>query len=190
MRGKKQSRRRYVMPRDPRTPGQMRARAALGAASKAYSDCWEVTEEERRQLRAAGSKLWSRRRLGQRGRLTGQQVLIRLRCAGQEGQIRRPKAEIRGPTRGGRGGTCERSTWERCRVATAVLARYHREGWETGWRSRNGEWRMENGERGGRGIQHEAVQNGCRGDLCRGGKRRRRARDTPLRDIEFGACAP
>lgn len=37
MRGNKQCRRRYVCPRDPRTPGQLRSRQTFGAASKAWS---------------------------------------------------------------------------------------------------------------------------------------------------------
>jgi hypothetical protein len=68
------SRRRYVKPRDPRTPGQLRARAALAAASKAYN--WTLTEEQREACRAAGEKLQTRPRLYQSGRLTGQQYHI------------------------------------------------------------------------------------------------------------------
>jgi hypothetical protein len=70
MRNGKQCRRRYVKPRDPHTPGQLRSRAALAAASKAYS--WALTEEQRQECRAAGAKVRSRPRLAQSGRLTGQ----------------------------------------------------------------------------------------------------------------------
>jgi hypothetical protein len=37
LRGNKQCRRRYVVPKDPCTPNQLRCRAALAAASKAWS---------------------------------------------------------------------------------------------------------------------------------------------------------
>ena len=70
VRNGKQCRRRYVKPRDPRTAGQLRSRAAFAAASKAYS--WALTEEQRQECRAAGAKVHSRPRLGQSGPLTGQ----------------------------------------------------------------------------------------------------------------------
>ena len=70
VRNGKQCRRRYVKPRDPRTAGQLRSRAAFAAASKAYS--WGLTEEQRQECRAAGAKVQSRPRLGQSGPLTGQ----------------------------------------------------------------------------------------------------------------------
>ena len=74
VRNGKQCRRRYTKPRDPRTPEQLRLRAAFGAASKAYSQV--LTEEQRQECRAAGAKVRSRPRLGQSGPLTGQQYLI------------------------------------------------------------------------------------------------------------------
>jgi len=74
MRNGKQRRRRYVKPKDPRTPKQLQVRAALAAASKAYS--WELTEEQRAECRTAGAKIRSRPRLYQSGPLTGQQYHI------------------------------------------------------------------------------------------------------------------
>ena len=75
MRDGKQWRRLYVTPRDPRTPRQMHCREGFGAASR--NDSHSLTDEQRTACIAAGAKLWSRRRLGQRGRLTGQQYSIR-----------------------------------------------------------------------------------------------------------------
>ena len=69
VRNGKQYRRRYVKPRDTRTPEQLRLRAAFGAASKAYS--WALTEEQRQECRITGAKVQSRPRLGQSGPLTG-----------------------------------------------------------------------------------------------------------------------
>ena len=74
-----QCRRRYTKPRDPRTPEQLRLRAAFGAASKAYS--WALTEEQRQEDRAAGAKVRSRPRLAQSGPLSGQQYSIRRKAA-------------------------------------------------------------------------------------------------------------
>lgn len=70
VRNGKQCRRRYVKPIDPRTPKQLKVRAALAAASKTYS--WELTEKQREECRAAGAKIQSRPRLYQSGPLTGQ----------------------------------------------------------------------------------------------------------------------
>jgi hypothetical protein len=81
LRGNKQCRRRYVLPTDPRTPGQLRSRAAFGAASKAWSESCQLTEEDRRSWRAAGAKVQSRVRLGQSGPLTGQQHYVGRNCA-------------------------------------------------------------------------------------------------------------
>ena len=74
-------RRRYVRPKDPRTPKQLRARAVLGAASKAWSSSECFTEEQRQGLRAAGAKVQSRSRLAQSGPLTGQQFFVGKSCA-------------------------------------------------------------------------------------------------------------
>ena len=79
MRNGKQCRRRYTKPRDPRTPEQLRLRAAFGAASKAYS--WALTEEQRQECRAAGAKVRSRPRLAQSGTLTGQQYSLQRKAA-------------------------------------------------------------------------------------------------------------
>ena len=80
MRGRKLCRRRYVVPRDPRTPGQLRARAAFGAASKAWSHSPLLTEEGRQAWGREGAKLRSRPRLGQSGRLTGQLHYVGCNC--------------------------------------------------------------------------------------------------------------
>jgi hypothetical protein len=71
----KQRRRRYVKPRDPRTPGQVGSRADFGAATSAYSK--RLTEEQRKNCRRHGAKLQTRVRLWQSGPLTGQQFYIR-----------------------------------------------------------------------------------------------------------------
>ena len=81
MRGSKQCRRRYIRPKDPRTPKQLRAREVLGAASKAWSSSECFTEEQRQGLRAAGAKVQSRPRLAQSGPLTGQQFFVGKSCA-------------------------------------------------------------------------------------------------------------
>jgi hypothetical protein len=82
MRGRKQCRRRYVVPRDPRTVGQLRARATFAAASKAWSHDPQLTEEQRHAWRVKAAKIQSRPRLAQSGPLTGQQLFVGRRCAG------------------------------------------------------------------------------------------------------------
>ena len=84
MRGNKQCRRRYVVPRDPRTAGQLRARAAFGAASKTWSHSQELTEEQREAWRTEAAKVQSRPRLGQSGPLTGQQHFVGRKCAREQ----------------------------------------------------------------------------------------------------------
>ena len=74
LRGNKQHRRRWVRPKDPRTPGQLHNRARLGTASRKYSAV--LTDEERDACVAAGAKRQSRRRMGQSGSLTGQQYSV------------------------------------------------------------------------------------------------------------------
>ena len=59
----KQCRRRYVVPKDPRTAKQLERRTAFGAVSHAYSHGPEVTQQDRRRLQAAGSQVRSRPRL-------------------------------------------------------------------------------------------------------------------------------
>ena len=78
MRGNKQCRRRWVKPRDPRTPTQLRYRAALVAAAKAWSDGQFMTEEDRLAWCAAAKKVRSRPRLTQSGPLTGQLYFVAL----------------------------------------------------------------------------------------------------------------
>jgi hypothetical protein len=70
VRGGKQHRRHYTRPKDPRTPAQLRCRARLKAASRAYSR--SLTQAQREACIAAGAKVRSRPRLGQSGPLTGQ----------------------------------------------------------------------------------------------------------------------
>jgi hypothetical protein len=84
VRNGKQCRRRYVVPKDPRTAKQLERRTAFGAASHAYSHGPEVTQEDRRRLQAAGSQVRSRPRLRQSGPLTGQQYHVGKSCKNQE----------------------------------------------------------------------------------------------------------
>src|ERR1035437_2736820 len=69
-RGRGQYWRRPVVPHNPRTATQRRARAILSAVSKAWSEL--LTEPERRAWMAAGRKVRSHPRLGQAGPLTGE----------------------------------------------------------------------------------------------------------------------
>jgi hypothetical protein len=80
MRGNKQCRRRYVVPRDPRTPSQLRCRAAFTAASKAWSHSPALTPEDRQAWIAAAAKVQSRVRLNQSGPLTAQQHYVGRTC--------------------------------------------------------------------------------------------------------------
>ena len=73
--GGKQCRRRWVRPKDPRTPAQVQNRARLAAASRKYSTV--LTERERDAFIAAGARCRSRPRLGQSGPLTGSQYSVR-----------------------------------------------------------------------------------------------------------------
>jgi hypothetical protein len=68
--------RRYVVPKDPRTPTQQRSRAAFGAASKAWSENNTLTQEQRDAWYAEAAKIKSRPRLGQSGPLTAQQHIV------------------------------------------------------------------------------------------------------------------
>jgi hypothetical protein len=81
MRDSNLCRRKYVVPKDPRTTGQLRARAALTAASKAWSHHPQLTEEHRRDWRVAGAKVRSRPRLYQSGPLTGQMYFVARNCS-------------------------------------------------------------------------------------------------------------
>jgi hypothetical protein len=79
MRGNKQCRRRYVRPRDPRTPAQLGVRQTFGAASKAWSSAG-LSPQERQDVRAAAKKVQSRPRLRQSGHLFGQQYFVQQAC--------------------------------------------------------------------------------------------------------------
>ncbi len=71
---RKQRKRHYAPPKDPRTWAQLVCRGRLGNASKRYNG---VLTEERRQACIAGAeKVRSRPRLGQCGWLTGQQFWV------------------------------------------------------------------------------------------------------------------
>ena len=95
MRGNKQCRRRWVKPKDPRTAGQLRTRAAFAAAMKAWSEGQGMTQDDQRAWCAAAQKIWSRPRLNQSGPLTGQQYFVGLNCARAEeglGMLLKPPA--------------------------------------------------------------------------------------------------
>ena len=77
--GNKQCRRRWVRPKDARTPAQRQNRARLGAASRKYSAV--LTNRQQAACIAAGARRQSRPRLGQSGPLTGQQYLVRKQYA-------------------------------------------------------------------------------------------------------------
>jgi len=163
----KQRRRRYFVPNDPRTPAQLRCRAAFSAASREWSHNQDMTNEERQECRVAGAKVRSRPRLGLWGWLTGQQYHVRRRCGKAEGrgqeavrgkcESRRPKAEgsakseTRGPKGLGRAGGLRsagrvgrsRSTWEQYRIGS-VAGPWQVRG-SAGRRMCSAEWRMENG---------------------------------------------
>ncbi len=130
VRNGKQQRHLYVKPKDPRTPRQFNWRARFAAASRKYSQ--SMTDEERDACIAAGAKLRSRSRLGQSGRLTGQQYSIKRDCARrvQEGAVRAEKAKKRRQTQ-----EISRSTSEQRRTATGLPPGQHRG--DTGRLSRN-----------------------------------------------------
>ena len=69
----------YVKPHDPKTPKQRYWRGRLGAASRSYSA--SLSEAQRKACIAAGAKRRSRQRLGQSGRLTGQQHWVGQECS-------------------------------------------------------------------------------------------------------------
>ncbi len=81
MRGRKQYRRRYVVPKDPRSPKQLRCRAAFGAASLLWSHSEQLSDQDRDHWIAAAGRIQSRPRLGQSGPLTGQQYFVGRQCA-------------------------------------------------------------------------------------------------------------
>ena len=103
--GSKQHRRRYIKPKDPRTPNQLRWRKRLGDASRAYSA--GLSDGQQDACIAAGSKVKSRPRFGQWGWLTGSAVSRRRESARRRSVRRRkPPAEgkIRKPYRKWRNG--------------------------------------------------------------------------------------
>ena len=66
-------RRRYVVPRDPRTPAQRRSRGAVCKASKAWSENQPLTRAQRDAWYAAAAKIEFRARLYTSGFRTAQQ---------------------------------------------------------------------------------------------------------------------
>jgi hypothetical protein len=69
-------RRRYVVPRDPRTPAQRRSRGAFGKAAKAWSENVPLTEAQRHAWYATAAKIKSSFRLGLSGFRTAQQHFV------------------------------------------------------------------------------------------------------------------
>jgi len=116
MLGSKLCRRRYVVPKDPRTAGQLRVRAAFGAASKEWSHSRRLTEEQREAWRRKAKKVRSHPRLGQSGPLTGQQDYVGWKCAkkqiggAENAECRTQKAEATSQGVQARG--IGQSTWE------------------------------------------------------------------------------
>lgn len=94
MRGGKQCRRRYVVPRDPRTPAQLFFRAALDTSSKEWSS-GRLAEEERQACRAAGARVKTRRRLGQGGTQTGQLYFVGRACSRRAAEVGCQQADVR-----------------------------------------------------------------------------------------------
>jgi hypothetical protein len=74
MRNGRQCQREHVIPADPRTPAQRRARGAVTAAATAGSNL--LTDEQRDAWSVAAEKIQSHPRLGQSGPLTWQQHFI------------------------------------------------------------------------------------------------------------------
>jgi len=128
--GRKQHRHLYVKPRDPRTPLQLYWRACFGAASKKYSAA--LTDEQQDACTAAGAKLPCRKRLGESGRLTGQQWLIRREYAAHQQSSARSaeKAQKSLQTQG-----ISVSTWDTHRHISGITPGPHRRA--TGRTSKN-----------------------------------------------------
>ncbi len=85
VRNAKQFRRRYVVPTDRRTPGQLRTRATFGAAAKYWSHSDQLSDPARQAWETAANQVQSRPRLEQSGPLTGQQYFVGCACKGQCG---------------------------------------------------------------------------------------------------------
>jgi hypothetical protein len=119
--GNKQCRRRWVRPKDPRTPAQRQNRARLAAASHKYSAL--LTNRQQAACIAAGAKRQSRPRLGQSGPLTGQQYSVRKQYAATvqaEVQSTRIPAKVPRPQR------LTRPTWGKHRGNTGMPPEQHR----------------------------------------------------------------
>jgi hypothetical protein len=72
-----QFRRALVVPKDPRTSDQVRVRSALGRISALWNT---LTNEQRRLWNDRASDVRSRTRLGKNGRLSGQQLFVKINC--------------------------------------------------------------------------------------------------------------
>ena len=111
VRGGKQCWRRYVVPKDPRTPAQLRQREAFGAASKAWGASQVLTEDDRGEWRAEGAKVQSRVRLCQSGPLTGHQHFVGRNCEksriGLGLLVKAPGREVASPKSEVRSTKCE-----------------------------------------------------------------------------------
>ena len=121
LRGTKQFRRLDVTPRDPRTPVQLGYRARLAAASRQYSD--SLTQEQIRSCIAAGARRWTRLRLWQRGRLTGQLYWVRKQCSAKPAKSPPQEAPEPQPLQPQ---ALTRSPWEQRRRKTLVEPLRHR----------------------------------------------------------------
>ena len=94
--GGEQYRRRWVRPKDPRTPAQRQSRGRLGAASRKYSA--GLPDRERAAWIAAGARRQSRPRLGQSGPLTGQQYFVqRENVLSTQGKVQCTKTPAKEP---------------------------------------------------------------------------------------------
>ena len=75
LRGKTQCCRRHAKRKDPRTPPQRRVRLGLSGVAKAWGR--KLTQEQRLAWELVAKQQFSKPRLGQRGRLDGEQVFVR-----------------------------------------------------------------------------------------------------------------
>jgi hypothetical protein len=83
VRNGRQFRRRYVVPTDRRSPGQLRTRANFAGAVKYWSHTAELTEQDRAAWETTANQIQSRPRLQQSGPLTGQQYFVGQACKGK-----------------------------------------------------------------------------------------------------------
>jgi hypothetical protein len=81
VRNGKQCRRRYVRPKDRRSPAQLRVRKNFGEAAKHWSHSPQLTQAQRDAWELEANQIQSRPRLGQSGPLTGQQHFVGRACA-------------------------------------------------------------------------------------------------------------